>query len=89
MNDMKRLVNTQLLCLLKKMNGTFNLSEYDIGLVYEDFVHRVTTLCTSEKGDIPAYFTIHYTRLELEEFQMLLSDEGTEKKCPYSMLHRS
>lgn len=80
MNDMKRLVNTQLLCLLKKMDGTFNLGEYDIGSVYEDFVHRVTILCTSEKEDIPAYFTIHYTRLELEEFRMLLSDEGAGKK---------
>ena len=47
---------------------------------YEDFVHNVMTLCTSEKDDIPAYFTIHYTRLELEEFQILLNDEGAGKK---------
>ncbi len=80
MNDMKRLVSTQLLSLLKKMDGTFNLCEYDIRSVYEDFVHNVMTLCTSEKDDIPAYFTIHYTRLELEEFQILLNDEGAGKK---------
>ena len=80
MSDMKRLINTQLLCLLKKMDGTFNLGKYDIESAYEDFVHKVTTLCTSEKESIPAYFTIHYTRLELEGFQMSLSDKGAEKK---------
>lgn len=73
---MKRLVNTQLFCLLKKVDGSFNLGEHDIRSVYEDFVYKVTILCTSEEGDIPAYFTIHYTRLELEGLQLLLSNEG-------------
>lgn len=77
---MKRLVNTQLLCLLKTMDGTCSLGEYDIGSVYEDFVHKVTSLCISEKESIPAYFTIHYTRLELEGFQVLLSNKGAGKK---------
>mgnify|MGYP006878618694 CR=1 FL=1 len=86
---MKRLVNSQLLCMLKKMDRTFNLGEYDIRSVYEDFVHRVIILCTSEKESIPAYFTIHYTRLELEKFRMLLSDEGAGKKCSNSKLHNS
>lgn len=34
---MKRLVNSQLLCMLKKMDRTFNLGEYDIRSVYEDW----------------------------------------------------
>lgn len=84
---MKRLINTQLLCLLKKVDGTFNLGEYDIRSVYDDFVHRVTNLCISEKGDIPAYFTIHYTRLELEGLHMSLSNKRAEKKCSNSKLH--
>lgn len=84
---MKKLANTQLLCLLKKMDETFNLSEYDLGSVYEDFVHRVIILCTSEIESIPAYFTIHYTRQELEEFRMLLNDEGAGKKCSNSKLY--
>ncbi len=77
---MKRLVNTQLLCLLKTMDGTCSFGEYDIGYVYEDFVHRVTNICISEQGDIPAYFTIHYTRLELEGFHVLLSNKEAGKK---------
>lgn len=77
---MRRLVKTQLFCLLKKVDGEFNLSEHDIRSVYEDFVYKVTSLCTSEIGDIPAYFTIHYTRLELEGLQMLISNEGEGKK---------
>lgn len=89
MNDMKRLVKTQLFFLLKKMDGTLNLNEDDIGSVYEDFVDKVTSLCISDKGDVPAYFTIQYTRLELEGFRMLLSDEGAGKKCSNSKLYYS
>lgn len=77
---MKRLLNTQLFCLLNQADKTFNMSKCDIRSAYEDFVHQVMALCTSEKGDIPAYFTIHYTRLELEKLQMSLSNEGAKKK---------
>lgn len=76
---MKRLVNTQLFCQLKKVDGAFNLKEHTIRSMYEDFVHKVTILCTSEEGDVPAYFTIHYTCLELEEFRISLSQEGGKK----------
>lgn len=89
MNNMKRLANTKLFSLLKNIDGTFNLGESDIRSVYEDFIHKVTSLCTSEKGEIPPYFTMHYTRLELEEFQTLLSDEGAGKKCSNSTLYNS
>lgn len=77
---MKRLLNTQLFCLLNQADKTFNMSKCDIRSAYEDFAHQVMALYTSEKGDIPAYFTIHYTRLELEELQMSLSNEGAKKK---------
>lgn len=86
---MKRLVNTQLFCLLKKVDGVFNFGEHDIRSVYEDFVHQVTNLCTSEIGDTPAYFTIHYTRLELERFQVLFNNKGAGKKCSNSTLYSS
>lgn len=84
---MKRLVNTQLFCLLKKMDGTFNPCAQEIALVYDDFVYAVTLICTSPRRDVLAYFTIHYTRLELEGFQMSLRDKRAGKKCSNSKLH--
>lgn len=86
---MKRLTNTELFHLLEKMDGTFNPCECDIRLAYEKFVHKVTSLCTSEKGDIPVYFTIHYTCLELQQLQTLLNNEKMKKKISNSKLHFS
>jgi hypothetical protein len=77
---MKRLVNTKLFCLLKKMDGTFNPSEREIAPIYDEFVYSVTSICTSQKKGIPAYFTIHYTRLELQRLQTFLNGEKLEKK---------
>lgn len=84
---MKRLINTKLFCMLEKMDGTFNPGEEDMKFVYDDFVNSVTTLCTSATGDVPVYFTLHYTRLELEGLQIFLSDEGAGGKCANPELH--
>lgn len=85
---MKKLVNTQLFRLLKKMDGTFNPCAQEIALVYDDFVYAVTLICTSPKRDVSVYFTIHYTRLELEGFQISLrEDRRAGKKCSNSKLH--
>lgn len=86
---MKRLINAKLFCVLEKMHSSFEPSEKDLKSIYDDFVHKVIQLCISEEEDVYAYFTIHYTRLELEGFWILLSDEGTEKKCFNSKLHCS
>lgn len=86
---MKRLVNTQLFCLLKKIDGTFNPSEQEFSLVYDDFIYTVTSLCTSQTEEIPAYFIIHYTRLELYRIQAIFNNKRLEKKSSYTKLHRS
>lgn len=85
---MRRLINTKLFSLLERMDGTFTPGEQDIAPVYDEFVDTVTSLCTSARGDVPAYFTLHYTRLELEGFQILLSDERAGGKCADPALHR-
>ena len=78
---MKRLVNTQLFCLLKEIDGTSNPDEQEIRSVYDEFVYKVTSICSLAKGDVPPYFTLHYTRLELERFQTLLDNKREGKKC--------
>lgn len=81
---MKRLINTRLFSLLDKMDGTFNSCNQNISPLYDEFVDTVTSLCISPKGDVPAYFTLQYTRLELERLQIRLSDEESKKKMSLS-----
>lgn len=85
---MKRLLDTQLLKLLNT-KGTFNPVDTDIKPMYDDFAHSAIFICTAAQGDVAAYFTLHYTRLELEAFQSKLSTEGAGKKCVANTVHRS
>ncbi|MFV0590338.1 MAG: hypothetical protein ACK5M7_03060 [Draconibacterium sp.] len=83
---MKRLVNTQLFCLFKKMDGTLKLGESEIAPVYDEFVDTVIKICTSKEDDVPAYFTIQYTCLEMQQLRTMLNNE-TLKKSPHPKLH--
>lgn len=75
---MKQLINTQIFKLLQK--STFNPAETDITLMYDEFVHSVTLLCTHSIVEVPAYFTLHYTRLELEVHQSRSKTKGAGEK---------
>lgn len=84
---MKRLVSTKLFCMLEKMDGMFNPSAAELKPIYDDFAHSVIFICTAVQGDVSSYFTLHYTRLELEAILSKLSTEGEEKKCENPILH--
>ena len=83
---MKRLLDTHLLKLLNT-KGTFKTVDTDIMPMYDDFAHSAIFICTAAKGEESAYFTLHYTRLELEAFQSKLSIEGAGKKCVANTVH--
>lgn len=86
---MNRLINTKLFSILEKANGTFTPENLDITPACDDFAHSVISLCTSAKEGVPAYFTLHHTRLKLEELQTLLSGRKAEKKYTDTQLHYS
>lgn len=77
---MKRLINTKLFSLFEKMNSSFKPGEEYMKLVYDDFVCAVAKLCTCAEAEVPIFFTLHYTRLELEAQFVSLSTEGAGKK---------
>lgn len=77
---MKRLTETRLLGALEKMEGVFNPAEIDFGPIYDEFVQSAAALCTSSQGDVPPYFTLHYTRLELERIRSSLSNKRAGEK---------
>lgn len=84
---MNRLIKTALFSLLEDAKGSISPKGSDIVPAYDDFIESVISLCTSSKESVPAYFTLHYTLLKLEEFQDLLSDKRAEKKCACTGLH--
>lgn len=69
---MKRLLNTRLFCLFKKIDGTLEPSEQEMASVCDEFIYAVIKICISIEGGVPAYFTIQYTCLELQELQTVL-----------------
>lgn len=83
---MRRLTQTELFLLLNGTEGIFNPAEADLQPVYDNFVHSVVGLCTSLEVGIPTYFTLHYTRLELQEYKSVINQEAG-KKCAYHCLH--
>lgn len=87
-NEMNRLIQTELFSILEKDGVVFTGEKSDIAPAYDDFMRSVISLCTSAKEGIPAYFTLHYTRLKLEELQILPSDKKAKKKCADIKLHR-
>lgn len=66
--------------MLEKKDGLNNLSNQDMSLAYEEFAQSVTSLFSLDKWNVPSYFTMHYTRLELERLQTLLKNESKKKK---------
>lgn len=80
---MNRLINTKLFRLLEKLDGNSKADESDIKPAYEDFLNTIVSLCTSEDENTPAFFTLHYTRLRLEGFHILLSGQNAKKICLY------
>lgn len=83
---MKTLFDTQLLESLNA-KGRINFTDTDSATMYDEFVRSVIALCTSTNESYPAYFTLHYTRLELESYQSRLCPEGAEKKYTDYRLH--
>ena len=84
---MKRLLNTRLFCLLKKIDGTLEPGEQEMASVYDEFIYAVIKICISIEGCVPAYFTIQYTCLELQELQTVLSNKRFKKSSHIKLHH--
>lgn len=77
---MKRLIDTRTFSMFEKMDETFNPSELDLKRMYDIFVNKVSSLLTLTEEEVQVYLILHYTRLELQELQILLINKGSKKK---------
>lgn len=86
---MKRLINTKLFLMLEKKDEVLDLSNENMKSIYDDFAQSVTSLCSLGKWNTLSYFTMHYTRLELEKLQTSFSPKSSKKKSANSKLYYS
>ncbi len=84
---MKRLMKTRLFKLLDNLKGTFDPGGIDQQSVYDEFVQSIVLLCTTRETEMPTYFTLNYTRLELQQLLSAESTKRMEKKCAISIVH--
>lgn len=77
---MRRLINTKLFKLLEQSENESETGDLHFRLAYDEFVNRVSDLCTSRENPMANLFTLAYTRLELKSHQCRQSTQGAEKK---------
>lgn len=73
---MRRLINTKLFKLLEQSENEPETGDLHFRLTYDEFVNRVSDLCTSRENPMANLFTLAYTRLELKSHQCRLSIQG-------------
>ncbi len=78
---METLTETPFFLLLADQNGKTIASETELTSVYKEFIRSVVRLCTAGVGECPAFFTLNYTRFELEQLQLKNAANGTGGKC--------
>lgn len=77
---MRRLINTKLFKLLEQPENESETGDLHFRLAYDEFVNRVSDLCTSRENSMANLFTLAYTRLELKTQLSVLSTQRAEKK---------
>jgi hypothetical protein len=84
---MESLTETTFFCLLSGKGTTAKVQgETTLESAYKDFAHLVVDKCTAAAAEIPAYFTLNYTRIELAQLQRDELASGSGKKCGNSKL---
>jgi len=77
---MESLTKTTFFCMLLQKNEA---SEFEIlSLTYKEFMHQLVHICTKATGNIPAFFILNYTHLELIALKEEYKGNGLKKDVP-------
>lgn len=76
---MENLTRTPFFCMLSQQNGTCTTEE--LSSTYKEFVYQLVQICANNLYEIPPYFVLNYTRVELIGLQEIYKANGTGKKC--------
>lgn len=78
---METLTGTTFFYLLSgQITATASPEKTALETAYKEFVHLVVDKCMGAATQIPAYFTLNYTRIELAQLQKEKFATGAEKK---------
>lgn len=79
---MRRLINTKLFKLLEQPENESETGDLHFRLAYDEFVNRISDICTSRENSMANLFTLAYTRLELKTQLSVLSTQRAKKNAP-------
>lgn len=76
---MKRLTETAMFRQLST-SDSFDPDKTSLKTMYDDFAHAIIDVCTSRQAKVPAYFTLHYTRSEVDQLTLAENTKGAGEK---------
>lgn len=76
---MESLTRTPFFCMLLQQDDASTIEA--LSLTYKEFMAQLVHICTNSKRDIPAFFTLNYTYVELMALKEEYKARGVKKKC--------
>jgi hypothetical protein len=76
---MESLTRTPFFCMILQQNDTSTIET--LSPAYKEFMFQLVHICTNSTRDIPAFFTLNYTHVELMELKEEYKARGVKKKC--------
>jgi hypothetical protein len=76
---MESLTRTPFFCMLLQQNDASQIEA--LSLTYKEFMTQLVHVSTNPTRDIPAFFTLNYTYIELMALKEEYKARGVKKKC--------
>jgi len=77
---MESLTRTPFFCMILQQNDTSTIEA--LSPAYKKFMSQLVHVCTNVTRDIPAFFTLNYTHVELMALKEEYKARGVKKKVP-------
>lgn len=81
---MESLTRTPFFCILLQEDDASQIEA--LSLTYKEFMTQLVQVCTNGTRDIPAFFTLNYTHIELMVLKEGYKARGVKKKCACRIL---
>lgn len=77
---MESLTKTPFFCMLSQKDEASEIE--NLSLTYKEFMKKLVHVCTNSTGNVPAFFILNYTRLELITLEKEFKINGINKSLP-------
>lgn len=80
LEPMESLTKTPFFCMLSQKDEASEIE--NLSLTYKEFMKKLVHVCTNSTGNVPAFFILNYTRLELITLEKEFKINGINKSLP-------